>query len=396
MKPPSASPDPRLTLLDERGQDLYWFVESLTPGIAAATRRDLLERGLSLSDDEQGTARPLLLLVLRRIYLRAATLRGNDTQEASSDRTTTVLRRPGDAIHRPTKGDGEHLRRRLPLPCVAAICLHHLGLDEASIAYVVGLSIGDPRISRAFLAGVLRRGFAHLVQCPRIAISVLEILADGGGDPREILGIARARAPRQVRLTEAPADAYPLRDAVLDLLDEIAPESAPSEASLVMLIFNKDDLDEVRQLRDELRSPRLSPWIFDDDAPVGLEIYEVLDDLIERAGAFAVTIGPSGRGRWQKREIGAAINRAEPAPVVVVLLASLEPASRPDTGAFLRNFPIIDLRERPRSARLDELLRALGSTSRQEEPHDRGHRREGHRRDRPRARGRGEEQRGEA
>ncbi len=358
----------RSELFDEHGPKVYWFIERLTPEAEPSLRRAILAVSFEFSETLDNT-RPLLHIVLRRVYQMVQSSRihqgAHTTSRWKIDRMTNILQVVGDASRRPTRADGDYLRLRLPIAHSAAIHLHCLGLDDAAIAFILDLPAQLEEFTVGRLSEIIRRGLSHLVQRPRMALAVLELITRGGGDPIEAVAVVAAHWRGRSHNGATPArEVLEQIDQLARLLERERPAfrvDAHPQRRLVMIIYNERDLAAVRRLRDDLHKVDLQAWIFDDDAPAAGTIYAILEDILTRAGAFTVAIGPTGRGLWQQMEIGAVLSPGSGLPVVVVLLETLAPDMKPDTGHLLGALRRYDLRQPPREARIAEIRRAIAA-----------------------------------
>lgn len=365
----------RSELFDEHGSRVYWFIERLTPEAEPSLRRSILTVAFELPQ-APADARPLFHLILRRAYQLVQSSRIRRAAQTTSrwqlGRMTNILQVVGDAILQPTRADGDYLRLRLPVAHSAAIHLHCLGLDDEAIAFILDLPLQAEEFTAGRLLEIIRRGLSHLVQRPRMALAVLELIAQGGGDPIEAVAVVAAHWRGRSQNGATPArEVFEQFEQLARLFERERPRfrvEADAQRRLVMIVYNERDLEAVRRLRDDLHKVDLQAWIFDDDAPPTGTIYAILEDILTRAGAFTVAIGPAGRGLWQQMEIGAILSPGPGLPVVVVVLETLAPEKLPDTGHLLGALRRYDLRHLPREARIAEIRRAIVSPSSEADP----------------------------
>ncbi len=122
---------------------------------------------------------------------------------------------------------------------------------------------------------------------------------------------------------------------------------APTQdAPQVFISYNSRDHDQVAAVREQLRARGISSFLDREHLIKGLPWPEALERALTQAAAVAVFLGPHGLGRWQRREMGFALDhqvREEGTggafPVIPVLLPGADP-----TVGFLFLNTWVDLR----------------------------------------------------
>ena len=113
----------------------------------------------------------------------------------------------------------------------------------------------------------------------------------------------------------------------------------------VFLSYKSQDHEIVEKAARLLRADNLCPFLDRWHLVHGQRWRPMLEAILVECRAVAVFVGPSGMGRWQQREVDAALDRQagkESFPVIPVLL----PGSEPPLG-FLKQITWIDLRNQP-------------------------------------------------
>jgi hypothetical protein len=115
----------------------------------------------------------------------------------------------------------------------------------------------------------------------------------------------------------------------------------------VFLSYNRADAEAARLVRSRLEEAGVSTFLDRDQLPAGQAWLPALERAIDRCGAVAVLVGPSGMGNWQQREVHLALDRqakTEAAghsfPVIPILLPKVDDPP----GGFLRLQTWVDLR----------------------------------------------------
>jgi GTPase SAR1 family protein len=121
----------------------------------------------------------------------------------------------------------------------------------------------------------------------------------------------------------------------------------------VFLCHNSKDKEEVRLLASRLRSEGILPWLDEHGLLGGTQSVAELEQVIGRAPAAAVIIGPHSMGPWQRQEYYAFLqrfveHREESGRKRVLLIPTLLPgAPQPEElPTFLRGFNWVDFRTR--------------------------------------------------
>ena len=154
-------------------------------------------------------------------------------------------------------------------------------------------------------------------------------------------------------------------DAALDVIDAQAAEESQRQGRLtilaerkrtsefhVFLSYNSQDKDIVRKLADKLLNQGVLPCFDEIHITAGDRFARKLEEAIDTARSVAVVIGPHGLGRWQDREIEAALQRSieertgegrSSVRLIPVLLPGVKDPSQ-NIPMFLRGLDYVDLR----------------------------------------------------
>jgi TIR domain len=138
------------------------------------------------------------------------------------------------------------------------------------------------------------------------------------------------------------------------------PEGTQAEKFDVFLCHNSQDKAEIRRIGRLLKAKGLRPWLDEWELPPGQRWQPLLEQQIERIGAAAVFVGPSGAGPWQQMEIDALLQEfvKRGCPVIPVILEQCEEA--PELPLFLKTLTWVDFR----AAEPDPLKRLIWGITR--------------------------------
>jgi hypothetical protein len=162
-------------------------------------------------------------------------------------------------------------------------------------------------------------------------------------------------------MSSSPASAAPKRESAVSADD-------------VFLSYNSADRAAVQRVRALLQARGLSPYVDSENLPLGQNWFERLEQALGQARAVAVFLGPSGLGRFQKREIALAMDRQTRGevqgtrlPVIPILLPGV--VKPEEYSGFLLTNTYVDLRNQlDDSVAIDRLEQAVSGTAAVEEP----------------------------
>ncbi len=113
----------------------------------------------------------------------------------------------------------------------------------------------------------------------------------------------------------------------------------------VFLCHNSEDKPEVKKIGYQLKHHRLRPWLDEWELRPGLPWQRLLEENIEKIGAAAVFVGPTGIGPWQQMELDSFlrefVNRK--CPVIPVVLKGT--SKLPKLPLLLQGMTWVDFRQ---------------------------------------------------
>lgn len=77
----------------------------------------------------------------------------------------------------------------------------------------------------------------------------------------------------------------------------------------LFISYHGGDREAVRSIQRFLTERGIETFLDRDVLAAGLPWPQALEDALRKASAVAVFLGPSGLGRWRKRELGFALDR---------------------------------------------------------------------------------------